>query len=168
MVSTINLDDMSQYIATQYCYFNMMRTFKTYSLSNLHICSPVSLTTVATLYSASPCLVYFMTESLYFLTPSTDFIHPVLTFLGVWETKTKTIVVHDMWKLHKIKISDFIKFYWNTAIFVYLLSVATFSTMAESSSYKRDLRHEKSKMLGIWSFKIMFAVPWTGAWLNSR
>jgi len=61
----------------------------------------------------------------------------------------KTIVVHDMQKLYKIKISDFIKFYWNTAIFVYLLSVATFSTMAESSSYKRDLRHEKPKTLGI-------------------
>ena len=61
----------------------------------------------------------------------------------------KTIVVHDMQKLYKIKISDFIKFYWNTAIFVYLLSVATFSTMAESSSYKRDLRHEKQKRRGL-------------------
>ena len=89
MVSTINLADVSQYIATQYCYFNIMRTFKIYSFSNLHICSPVSLATVATQYTASPRLVYFMTVSLYFLAPSTDFTHPVLTFLGGWERKTK-------------------------------------------------------------------------------
>ena len=90
MVSTINLADMSQYIATQYCCLNIMRTFKIYSLSNLHICSPVTLTTVATLYIASPCLVYFMTGSLYFLIPSTHFIHSVLTFLGGWRKNQNT------------------------------------------------------------------------------
>lgn len=71
--------------------FLIMRTFKIYSCSNLHIHSTVLLAIVSMLYTMSPGLIYFVTGSLHLLTPFTHFAHPLPPTSG------KRYYSQDLW-----------------------------------------------------------------------
>ena len=133
---TVNLGTICHHTKL-YIFFLVMRTFKSYSLSNFQICNTILLTIVATLHITFPGLNYFVTQVCTSWLPSPNSPpsqHPCpLATTNLFSVSVSLILfvrftcsfVHG-WKIQPCchKWQDFILFYgWVVFHYIYSLVI---------------------------------------------